>query len=68
MVLQGLTVLNQKNYEISQSIGKNLFDNINEGGFDYVISECQTCKWQIDMSSNVTCIHPLTLLCMSMDA
>ncbi|WP_238144214.1 hypothetical protein, partial [Haemophilus influenzae] len=39
-----------------------------EGGFDYVISECQTCKWQIDMSSNVTCIHPLTLLCMSMDA
>ncbi|PRM46948.1 anaerobic glycerol-3-phosphate dehydrogenase subunit GlpC [Haemophilus influenzae] len=57
-----------ENYEISQSIGKNLFDNINEGGFDYVISECQTCKWQIDMSSNVTCIHPLTLLCMSMDA
>jgi len=57
-----------ENYEVSQSIGKNLFDNINEGGFDYVISECQTCKWQIDMSSNVTCIHPLTLLCMSMDA
>ena len=57
-----------ENYEVSQSIGKTLFDNINEGGFDYVISECQTCKWQIDMSSNVTCIHPLTLLCMSMDA
>jgi len=57
----------EENYEVSQSIGKNLFDNINAGGFDYVISECQTCKWQIDMSSNVTCIHPLTLLCMSMN-
>ena len=59
--------MKEENYEVSQSIGKNLFDNINAGGFDYVISECQTCKWQIDMSSNVTCIHPLTLLCMSMN-
>lgn len=58
----------EENYDVAQSIGKSLFDNINEGGFDYVISECQTCKWQIDMSSKVTCIHPLTLLCMSMDA
>jgi sn-glycerol-3-phosphate dehydrogenase (anaerobic), small subunit len=56
-----------ENYEVSQAIGKTLFDHINAGGFDYVISECQTCKWQIDMSSNVTCIHPLTLLCMSMN-
>ena len=34
----------EENYEVSQSIGKNLFDNINAGGFDYVISECQTCN------------------------
>ncbi|WP_443090914.1 anaerobic glycerol-3-phosphate dehydrogenase subunit GlpC [Basfia succiniciproducens] len=56
-----------ENYETSQAIGKTLFDNINEGGFDYVISECQTCKWQIDMSSNVICIHPITLLAMSIN-
>ncbi|OOF65661.1 anaerobic glycerol-3-phosphate dehydrogenase subunit GlpC [Rodentibacter sp. Ppn85] len=56
-----------ENYDTAQSIGKTLFDNINEGRFDYVISECQTCKWQIDMSSSITCIHPLTLLCMSME-
>ncbi|MDU8925141.1 anaerobic glycerol-3-phosphate dehydrogenase subunit GlpC [Pasteurellaceae bacterium LIM206] len=55
-----------ENYEVSQAIGKNLFDHINAGGFDYVISECQTCKWQIDMSSNVTCIHPITLLAMAL--
>lgn len=45
-----------ENYDVSQAIGKNLFEHINQGGFDYVISECQTCKWQIDMSSKVTCI------------
>ncbi|TCP96902.1 glycerol 3-phosphate dehydrogenase (quinone) subunit C [Cricetibacter osteomyelitidis] len=57
-----------ENYDVSQAIGKNLFKHINAGGFDYVISECQTCKWQIDMSSNVTCIHPITLLSMALNA
>lgn len=56
-----------ENYETAQAIGKSLFDNINEGGFDYVISECETCKWQIDMSSNVTCLHPITLLSMALE-
>ena len=55
-----------ENYESSQAIGKTLFEAINESGADYVISECQTCKWQIDMSSNVTCLHPFTLLSMAL--
>lgn len=55
-----------ENYEVSQAIGKNLFEHINAGGFDYVISECETCKWQIDMSSRVTCLHPITLLAMGL--
>ncbi len=56
-----------ENYEVSQAIGKPLFENINAGQFDYVISECQTCKWQIDMSTNITCIHPITLLAMALN-
>lgn len=56
-----------ENYEVSQAIGKNLFEHINSGGFDFVISECETCKWQIDMSSQVTCLHPITLLAMALD-
>ncbi len=55
-----------ENYEVSQAIGKSLFEHINSGGFDYVISECETCKWQIDMSSQVTCLHPITLLAMGL--
>lgn len=55
-----------ENYEVSQAIGKSLFDHINEGGFDYVISECETCKWQIDMSTNHTCLHPISLLAMAL--
>lgn len=56
-----------ENYEVSQAIGNRLFEHINAGGFDYVISECETCKWQIDMSSRVTCLHPITLLAMALD-
>lgn len=55
-----------ENYETAQAIGKTLFENINQGGFDYVVSECETCKWQIDMSSNLTCLHPITLLAMAL--
>ncbi|MDO4627386.1 MAG: anaerobic glycerol-3-phosphate dehydrogenase subunit GlpC [Pasteurellaceae bacterium] len=56
-----------ENYDVSQAIGKTLFDHINQGDFDYVVSECETCKWQIDMSSNLTCLHPITLLAMALD-
>ncbi|PJG83690.1 anaerobic glycerol-3-phosphate dehydrogenase subunit GlpC [Caviibacterium pharyngocola] len=55
-----------ENYDVAQAIGKTLFDNIEQGGFDYVISECETCKWQIDMSTNATCLHPITLLAMAL--
>ena len=57
----------EENYQTSQAIGKNLFDHINQGGFDYVVSECETCKWQIDMSSDLTCLHPITLLSMALE-
>lgn len=55
-----------ENYETSQAIGNPLFAHINNGGFDFVISECETCKWQIDMSTNLTCLHPITLLSMAL--
>lgn len=57
-----------ENYDVAQAIGNPLFDLINQGGFDYIVSECETCKWQIDMSTNVTCLHPISLLAMALDA
>ncbi|AWX14098.1 anaerobic glycerol-3-phosphate dehydrogenase subunit C [Mergibacter septicus] len=55
-----------ENYEVSQAIGSGLFEQINQGSFDYIISDCETCKWQIDMSTNCTCLHPITLLAMAL--
>jgi len=51
-----------ENYPTSQAIGAPLFRQIEESGADLVISDCETCKWQIEMSTRLRCEHPVTLL------
>lgn len=52
----------KENYENSQAIGSHLFEEINESEIDWVTSDCETCKWQIDMSTNKECKHPLSII------
>lgn len=52
----------KENYSTSQKIGAPLFKQINESDIDFVVSDCETCKWQIDMSTNKTCEHPLSII------
>lgn len=52
----------KENYPTSQEIGKELFQQIETGDFDYIVSDCETCKWQIEMSTSKRCKHPLTVL------
>lgn len=51
-----------ENYPTSQSIGAPLFRQIEESGADLVVTDCETCKWQIEMSTSKRCEHPITLL------
>ncbi|MDI4745983.1 heterodisulfide reductase-related iron-sulfur binding cluster, partial [Salmonella enterica subsp. enterica serovar Kentucky] len=41
----------KENYPTSQSIGAPLFRQIEESGADIVVTDCETCKWQIEMST-----------------
>jgi glycerol-3-phosphate dehydrogenase subunit C len=52
----------KENYQTSQSIGAPLFQQIEESGVDLVVTDCETCKWQIEMSTSKRCEHPITLL------
>ncbi|MBE2898837.1 anaerobic glycerol-3-phosphate dehydrogenase subunit C [Pasteurellaceae bacterium 20609_3] len=56
----------KENYDTAQAIGNSLFAQIDSGGFDYVVSDCETCKWQIEMSTSRQCLHPITLLAMAL--
>lgn len=57
----------KENYDFSQAIGQKLFDRIEEVGVDTVVSDCETCKWQIEMSTPVKVLNPITLLAEALD-
>ena len=52
----------KENYKTSQDIGASLFKQIEESDIDYVVSDCETCKWQIEMSTTKRCEHPISVL------
>lgn len=55
-----------ENYDISLSIGKNLFDLIEKAEPEIVITDCETCKMQIEMNTRYKVLHPVTVLFMAM--
>ena len=57
----------KENYKVSQAIGKPLFDNIAAVAPDFVACECETCKWQIEMSTGVPVKNPVSILAEALD-
>ena len=51
-----------ENYQTSQSIGEPLFAAIEASGCDIVATDCETCKWQIEMSTSKSVLHPIEIL------
>lgn len=60
--LAGTYGFKEENYQTSMKIGKGLFENINNSNADYAITDCETCKWQIEENTNLECIHPISLI------
>ena len=52
----------KENYEASQAIGEALFSQIRAVSPDVVACDCETCKWQIEMSTGFTVRHPVSIL------
>lgn len=52
----------KENYATSQAIGESLFRKIEASGCDIVATDCETCKWQIEMSTAKKVEHPLSIL------
>jgi len=58
----------KENYDVSVGIGKPLFDQVKSiTDADNAITDCETCKWQIDENTQLTTLHPLTLICQALD-
>ncbi len=52
----------KENYEASQAIGEPLFEQIRSVDPEVVACDCETCKWQIEMSTGYTVENPISLL------
>ena len=57
----------KENYEFSQAIGAPLFDQIKVVNPDVVACDCETCKWQIEMSTPYTVKHPISILAQALE-
>ena len=57
----------KENYKTSQDIGEPLFKQIEALDIDYVVTDCETCKWQIEMSTSKRCEHPISILANTLE-
>lgn len=57
----------KENYNVSQQIGQQLFDSIAEFNPDSVATDCETCKWQIEMSTPYKVENPISILARMID-
>ena len=49
-------------YDISMKIGAKLFERVKQKDFDKVISDCGTCRMQINHGSGIKPCHPIEIL------
>jgi glycerol-3-phosphate dehydrogenase subunit C len=57
----------KENYNYSQAIGAPLFAQIKENNPQIVATDCETCKWQIEMSTGFEVQNPLTVFAEALD-
>ena len=65
--ISGTFGFKKENYSLSQSIGNKLFDSIRDANPDAVATECETCKWQIEMSTGLPVENPISVLADALD-
>lgn len=57
----------KENYDASQAIGAPLFEQIRRINPDFVACDCETCKWQIEMSTGYTVKNPISVFAEALD-
>jgi anaerobic glycerol-3-phosphate dehydrogenase C subunit len=60
--IAGTFGMQTKNYDLSMRIGKNLAEKIENSGADTVLTECSTCRMQIEQMTGKKVIHPIKIL------
>ena len=65
--ISGTYGFKKENYERSQAIGSILFKHIADAHAEAVATDCETCKWQIEMSTGLPVENPISILADALD-
>ena len=57
----------KEHYNDSQNIGAPVFRQIKDLQVDMVATDCETCKWQIEMSAGVEIQNPISIIADALD-
>lgn len=65
--ISGTFGFKKENYAISQKIGSQLYENIYAANPEVVITDCETCKWQIEGACGIPVFNPISILVQALD-
>lgn len=57
--------LKKERWQIAQDVGAPLFEKVRASGAARAACDSETCRWQIEQSSGVPTVHPITILAES---
>ncbi len=60
--MAGVFGLQRKNFETAQAIGAGLISRLRDTPWDFGLTECSSCKWQMEQAVDMPTLHPLKLL------
>ncbi|MGM9804587.1 MAG: anaerobic glycerol-3-phosphate dehydrogenase subunit GlpC [Muribaculaceae bacterium] len=52
----------KENHHYSQQIGAPLFEHINQSNCQLVATDCETCRWQIEMNTSLPVENPISII------
>ena len=65
--ISGTFGFKKENYAISQKIGSQLYERIYAANPEVVITDCETCKWQIEGACGIPFFNPISILVQALD-
>lgn len=65
--ISGTFGFKKENYAISQKIGSKLYESIYAANPEVVITDCETCKWQIEGACGIPVFNPISILVQALD-
>lgn len=65
--ISGTFGFKKENYAISQKIGSQLYERIYAANPEVVITDCETCKWQIEGACGIPVFNPINILVQALD-